>query len=105
MAEILVTQAQNGSNLGISAGDVVVVRLAENPTTGYRWQMDASPGLTLTGDQFSSSSTSAGAGGERIWRFASSASGIFRIEASLRRAWEADVPPQTRFQVTFQVRP
>jgi inhibitor of cysteine peptidase len=104
MAEIVVLEAQNGSTVAADVGDSLVVRLPENPTTGYRWQIDAATGLTLVADDSARASSAPGAGGERQLRFTAPAPGVFRVEASLRRAWERDTEPQARFQVVIQVR-
>jgi predicted secreted protein len=104
MAEIVVNQAQNGGAVSAAAGDTVVLRLAENPTTGYRWQLDSATGLMLSADEFSSVSAAPGAGGERRLCFVAPAPGTFQIQASLRRAWEAGAAPQAQFRVTVQVR-
>jgi inhibitor of cysteine peptidase len=104
MAEILVRETQNGGTVGVAAGDTVAVRLPENPTTGYRWQVDALTGLTLVADEFSPRSPAPGAGGERELRFIAPATGVFHIQATLRRAWEVGAAPQAQFRVTIQVR-
>jgi inhibitor of cysteine peptidase len=104
MAEILVGEAQNGGTVSVAVGDAVVIRLPENPTTGYRWQVDAVTRLTLVADEFSSVSSAPGAGGERHLRFITPAPGSFHVQATLRRAWEVDAAPQAQFRVTVQVR-
>jgi inhibitor of cysteine peptidase len=83
----------------LARDDEVVMRLAENPTTGYRWQLTQSGAgeLELVEDRFVTGAAGAapGAGGSRLVRFAGRKPGEVRIEAVLRRAWD---PPQDGLQ-------
>jgi predicted secreted protein len=85
----------------LALGDGLVLRLAENPTTGYRWQLSQSgPGeLSLVEERFVAGADGAapGAGGHRLVRFIGRRSGEVRVQAVLRRSWEApDAAAQTR---------
>ena len=103
MAELVLTQTQSGIRVSAAPADVIVIRLAEHPTTGYRWQVENAAGLVLTGDDFTLSSSAPGTGGERTFRFAVQQSGTAQIALSLRRPWEGDTAPATRFEVTIEV--
>ena len=103
MAEVVLTQTQSGICISAAPEDVIVIRLAEHPTTGYRWQVENATGLMLTGDDFTLSSSAPGTGGERVFRFAVQQSGTAQIALSLRRPWEGDTAPATRFEVTIEV--
>jgi|SRR5215813_9286860 len=103
MAELVLTQTQSGIHVSAAPADVIVIRLAERPTTGYRWQVENAAGLVLTGDDFTVSSSAPGTGGERTFRFAVQQSGIVQIALSLRRPWEGDTAPASRFEVTVEV--
>ena len=103
MAELVLTQTQSGICVSAAPEDVIVIRLAEHPTTGYRWQVENAAGLVLTGDDFTLSSSAPGTGGERTFRFAVQQSGTGRIALSLRRPWEAGTAPAARFEVTVEV--
>jgi len=103
MAEIVLTQTQSGIRVSAAPEDVIVIRLAEPPTTGYRWQVENAAGLVLTGDDFTVSSSAPGTGGERRFRFVVQQSGTARIVLSLRRPWETGPTPAARFEVTVEV--
>ena len=103
MAELVLTQTQSGICISATPEDVIVIRLAEHPTTGYRWQVENAAGLVLTGDDFTVSSSAPDAGGERMFRFAVQQSSTARIVLSLRRPWEAGTTPAARFEVTVEV--
>ena len=49
MDMLVIDQTQNGSAVETSVGDSFQLKLAENPTTGYRWQLltDVAPALRL----------------------------------------------------------
>jgi inhibitor of cysteine peptidase len=102
MAELVLTQTQNGIRISAAPQDVIVIRLAEHPTTGYRWQVEHAAGLMPTGDDFTVASSALGTGGERTLRFTVQQSGTTRIALALRRSWEAGTAA-TRFEVTVEV--
>jgi inhibitor of cysteine peptidase len=103
MAELILTQTQSGRRVSAAPADVIVIRLAERPTTGYRWQVENAAGLVQAGANFTASSSVPGTGGERTCRFAAQQSGTARIALSLRRPWEAGTAPVDRFEVTIEV--
>ena len=45
MAVVSLTEADNGQSVQVRQGDAIIVRLPENPTTGYRWHIDRASGL------------------------------------------------------------
>ena len=102
MAEVAVTSAQNGATVTAGAGDTVVVRLPENPTTGYRWAVTA--GGSPSADTFRPGGSAPGAAGERVLSFKAPASGTMRLELALRRAWETGGAAQSSFSVTIALR-
>lgn len=89
----------------LGRGDEVVLRLEENPTTGYRWQIAQSGAgeLGLVDDRFvpGAGDTAPGAGGHRIVRFVGRQPGEVRLEAVLRRSWEATGVSQQRVFVVI----
>jgi inhibitor of cysteine peptidase len=103
MAELVLTQTQSGRCVSAAPEDVIVIRLAEHPTTGYRWQVENVAGLVLTGDDFTVSSSAPGTGGARVFRFVVQQSDTGRVALSLRRPWEAGTAPAARFEVTVEV--
>lgn len=104
MAEFVVTQTENGGRVSASAGDFIVIRLSENPTTGYRWHVDTAGSLRLVEDGFTAASGALGAGGERVFRFAAMAPGISMVEVTLRRSWEVGTAAQAQFRVMVEVK-
>ena len=84
------TEADAGVEHAVAMGNEVVVRLEENRTTGFRWQLtDLPDGVVCTEDAFEPPSSSrVGQGGTRTFRLRATAAGAHRVSAQLRRSWE-----------------
>jgi inhibitor of cysteine peptidase len=82
-------------------GDHVVIRLAETPTSGYRWRLDEYDPAVLrpTGDEFvPAADARTGGGGTREFRFDVVGTERSDVVLSLRRAWETDSAAAQHFQ-------
>jgi len=105
---VTLTSADNGRSLDVHAGDTIVITLAENPTTGYRWELAPSDGrvVKLVFDRFEMAPDPAvGSGGTHEFHVAAKAPGRAAIELGLRRSWTPDQPPLESFSVTVAVSP
>jgi len=93
MPEIVLTERDNEQAVSLVVGDVLTIRLPENPTTGFRWQTDrteASGVLDPMADFFAPSPVGAiGAGGTRVLRWTATSQGHAEIRLELMRTWEA----------------
>jgi inhibitor of cysteine peptidase len=106
MAEIEIGEDQNGQVISFKNGDVLVIRLPENPTTGFRWNVkEADPSLLkLQSDDFSPAKAGGvGAGGVRLFRFAALGLGEAALALDLARAWEP-AKPRSQFRLRVSVR-
>ena len=83
------TEADAGVECAVAVGDDVVVRLAENRTTGFRWDLDDLPaGVTLVDDAFEAPDPGRpGQGGVHSFRLRPTEPGQYRVAAGLRRPW------------------
>jgi inhibitor of cysteine peptidase len=95
--DIGLTEADSGTTVSADPGDTIVVRLPENPTTGYRWEVAGGP--SPSADDFTSAGTGQGAGGERTLRFTAQPGPITLV---LKRPWESD-KPQATFSISVAV--
>ncbi|MFK4067227.1 protease inhibitor I42 family protein [Streptomyces sp. NPDC029674] len=87
-------------------GDLVVVTLRENPTTGHLWLLaSGAPDVFAgQGDQFAPGATTAlGAGGARTFTFRAYAVGRAKLELHLRRSWWDTTAPVARFALAVVV--
>lgn len=89
MRPVELAQEDSGGRRSLTVGDDVVIVLAENPTTGYRWQAQFDPErLQDAGDRFESKSDLRGAPGVRHLAFRALAAGQTQLRLVNRRAWE-----------------
>jgi inhibitor of cysteine peptidase len=91
----------------IGRNDVVVIKLQENPTTGYRWAVEAIDDdvLKLEGSDFSAApDTGVGGGGQRTFTFTPRKAGATgRVRLKLAREWEADRSGIDHYELTITV--
>jgi inhibitor of cysteine peptidase len=107
-AEIVLTEADDGRTITIREGATLLIRLAANPTTGYRWTLARTPSrLTLAGDDAlfepASEPPRLGAGGHQLFRFTATAPGRETLELIHARSWE-EAPPLAVYRVTIEIR-
>jgi inhibitor of cysteine peptidase len=103
--------SDSGSTRTIRSGDEIVIRLAENPTTGYAWEIrQAGEGaLRVVESRFEGGGAEGGggpapgAGGQRVVRLAGERAGTVRIEAVERRPWDPPAEAQQRREFTIVV--
>ena len=107
MSRTQISSADNGKSLALQAGDELAVSLPENPTTGYRWQVDSSgPSLILEKDDFAlPGEVQMGSAGTRLFTFRAAAAGHASLQLGLRRSWEQDKPALQTFSLSIQVEP
>jgi len=105
MAEITLDMADTGRSRRAAPGDLVIVRLEETPTSGYRWEVGAFDPAVLEpeGDDFApSTGAGIGGGGTREFRFRVVGLGADTLSLVRRRAWEPDTQPVEAFEATVQ---
>jgi len=104
MAEIVVGEGHNGGTISATAGDYIIIRLPENPTTGFQWRAERTDieVLELQSDEFTQAASGAiGSSGVRILRYLAKGAGDTSITLQLARPWEANAPrSQFKIQVT-----
>ena len=88
----------------VALGDSFQIRLSENPTTGYRWNLQPidNPAVRVVEDGFERPHTAYGSGGIRIWTFAAEHPAVVRLHMALKRSWQPE-PVQT-FDVTVHIK-
>jgi len=100
------TQADNNKSFEMHLGDIIVLTLEENPTTGFRWaidKMNESILKLLSSDYASAGGGGIGGGGERKLTFKANQSGTTPISLKLWREWEGDTSISNRYQVNVSV--
>lgn len=105
MAEIILTEQDRAKTVSATVEDRVVVRLPENPTTGYRWAVDKlDDQLTFESSDYQSTSGGlAGGGGEVTMVFVANQPGDALLVLKHWQSWEGDQSITDRFTVTVKI--
>lgn len=102
------TQNDSGMTTNAIKGDTLIITLEENPTTGYSWNLSASPGLSLVNESYEENTDEdklIGAGGTHQWQFEVEEEEEQNISAVYKRPWEDITGNETQFNLTINVIP
>jgi inhibitor of cysteine peptidase len=102
---IHVGQSDNGHEVTLAMGQILELSLAENPTTGFRWDLKtkAEPACELVDSTFNPPAGRPGNGGTHRWQFRAVHSGNGEIELEYRRSWEKDAAPAKVYKLGVRV--
>jgi inhibitor of cysteine peptidase len=110
-AQLDLTEKENGKDLWMDRGDLLLFRLPSNPSTGYSWSVAASKlGLLLQQGEAAceipkSAKGRVGAGGTEVWRFRAVREGTLTLTFSYARVWEKGVPPVRKLSWPVTISP
>ena len=108
--EVVVGDADQGTAVELEVGQVLVVELVSNPTTGYSWQVLGIDEAVLAQQgepvyvQDPQSEGLVGAGGTETFRFEAQQAGQTSLSLGYLRPWEENVDPIETFSITVTVR-
>lgn len=102
MTEYSLGPADRDNEVPVRTGDRILLRLPENPTTGYRWSGQIPGFLRLVRDS-NETGEAPGAGGVRVLEFEAVAPGRAELRLALAREWEAAGSETDRYLVTVEV--
>lgn len=103
VGNLVVNESQNTGMVYMNQSKIITVRLAENPTTGFQWNLTTTPGLRILKDEYVPSDTSGkmvGSGGTHVWDISTEMPGQQEIRAVYKRSWE----PTTGNESTFSMK-
>jgi inhibitor of cysteine peptidase len=106
VGHLVVNEEQNTAAVQVNQSHVITVNLAENPTTGYSWNLTTSSGLRVTNDSYVPTDTTGklvGSGGTHVWDITADARGSQQIQAVYKRPWEPVTGNETTFSMTIVV--
>lgn len=106
MSEITVTRDDQGRTVEARPGDLIILRIAENLTTGYAWEIESADGAVVELEQsgyVESDGAPMGRGGLRVLRFIARAPGIQEVRLQLRRPWDPPGQAIEQFSIRVQV--
>ena len=102
-----VNESQNGSSVDLQTGDMLVITLDGNPTTGYQWEMlpNTDGIVELQGDpEYKSGGNQVGSGGKYKFNVKAVKAGTTRVDLKYYRSFEAGVPPIQTFSIDISVK-
>lgn len=111
MSTLQLSQADNSKLITLSQGDILSIELPENPTTGFRWEIDQAADrseqaidiITLESSRFVSAGGGSGGGGDRTFILKAARAGTAQIVLKLWQPWEGESSIIDRFQLTLRV--
>lgn len=93
--------------LTLQRGQILILSLQSNPTTGYRWHLrdvTTEQLKSLGPEVFSSPKTGViGGDGTSTWRFEAANTGTGRLYLTYQRPWESDSEPAGLFDCRIEV--
>jgi len=106
MPQLMLTEKDQGKSITVKAGDTITVTLNENPTTGFRWEVEKYDAdiIALRNSSFVPPATSSpGAGGEHVFMFEGKKPGTAQLALELKRNWQASDAVTKRYAVSVSV--
>ena len=100
-------ETDNGQTItGLVAGDVVIISLPENPTTGFSWNMTLSPGIALLNSTYVRTPVPAGvagSGGTHVWTLSMQQTGTQTVAGVYKQPWMPGSDNEITYNLTFIV--
>lgn len=99
---VVLDESDDGTTLQASPGDVIVVELEANPSTGYSWVVPETPGLVLVDESYLDRAPDvAGSPGTTRFEFEVESAGTITMVLEYRRPWLPDEAPDRTFTITI----
>lgn len=106
----VITEADNGTSISLENGSTFFLRLKENPTTGYSWELDLSQGLNnISGEYYPPEQPEGieqplvGAGGVHLWEIKAVSKGSQQVTGIYKRPWEKVTGEEEKFTLNVEV--
>ena len=105
--EVQLTELNAGSSVAIAQDGTLILALASNPSTGYRWEVTSLPGFLEQQGEPSyvppgSTQPVLGASGTEVFTFEAVQAGAATLELAYRRSFESG-PAERTFSIEVQV--
>lgn len=104
---VTVTESDAGGSVELSTGDILVVELKGNLSTGYQWQQvgDDPAILRQAGEpEFTPDSSAIGSPGKVSLRFEAAGSGQMLLNLAYQRSFEPQAPAEQTFEMDVTVK-
>ncbi len=106
MAQNAYSEADNGKIITVNSGDTFTIKLNENPSTGYSWNLTLGNGLQLVSDQYTAKEVPSGivgSGGYHEWVVKAVSPGSYVITGIYKRPWEPVSGGEQAYTLTVNV--
>jgi len=103
---LVINEASSGQTVELSTGQVMELRLPENPTTGFRWHVTSpgGPACRIIFDTYQSPDRAIpGAGGAHVWRVEAVQPGLCNLTLRYSRSWDTEAASGRGFAVQIRV--
>ena len=107
--DVQLTDANNGGQLTVKAGQTINLQLEANPSTGFGWKVSQVDTMLLAqeGDKTyvpaSQNEPVAGGSGWEVFHFTVQQKGETTLKLNYHRSWEEGVEPAKTFEVKIQI--
>jgi len=105
--DILIDGDDRDRQIDMTVGQVLIVSLPSNPTTGFQWEVVEIDGAVLqlgeAADYEASQPELAGSGGVETFYFEAKSDGQITLKLIYHRSWEEGVDPVDEFSVSVVV--
>lgn len=106
----IITEADNGTSISIENESTFYLKLKENPTTGYSWELNLSQGLNnISGKYYPPEQPEGikqplvGAGGVHLWEIKAVSKGNQQVMGIYKRPWEKVTGKEENFILNVEV--
>jgi inhibitor of cysteine peptidase len=107
-SNVTVTDQDNGKDIDLTTGSVLIVKLQSNPSTGYAWTVAGDPSpLRLEKSSYvknTKASKAVGASGTQVLRLNANSGGMATLTVVYRRSWEYNILPVKTFSLRVNIR-
>ena len=103
---LLITEAENGTNITLKTGENFTLNLTENPSTGYAWELNVTDGLNITSGNYTQNPAPegmTGVSGVHSWIIEAIAAGDQQVNGIYKRAWENKTGTEQNFTLGVEV--
>jgi predicted secreted protein len=105
VAELTLTDAQNGGHFKVRVGDTIAICLPENSAAGYRWGVSSldETRVAVTSQRYHATSAAVGSAGTTVWTLTAKAAGTTSVALKKSRPWEPAEAASQRFAVDLDI--
>jgi inhibitor of cysteine peptidase len=106
----VISENYDGKTIRVIQGESFCLKLKENPSTGYSWEISLSKGLGLVSSEYYPLIPSnnvqkliVGTAGLHLWKFKAIARGDQQVKGIYRRSWERKICKEQTFRLSIKV--